>query len=607
MPNHNDSSQYDSRFLKMLESLGKYAVWFKRIAYCIAAAGLIYAAVRIGIILTRLNRNGWSFQNNSTQISVEEPDFDEALAAWSELDYPKAESLFRSSVASSDRKNGIGSLESAAINQKLGAMYLEMGKYNQAYECLNNAYVSFREQLGEKDGNTILALGQIAIYDIKSGNVEKGFATLNDLYDHATYFWYKIQIAQMLAQCNTELGNYEKAIEWYDVLGPLYYEFEIKNLERVNLLNDYGTLMITVGNYQEAVRSLSSAVTEWKELDLEEDITIANVYSNLAQAYAWCGDREQAIETHKKALAIKKGLFGENSIHVAMSYDAISVMFAAMHDTDSQKAYLETALGIAEKTVGENHMCTAVIYLDLGNYYQQEREMEQAVACHLKSLEIQKNILGQNSVNTILIYEAIANDYRELQMTDIGIENVDHAIEIAESLYGRENLYSAHSYITAAWLYADAGNCDKAMQLAKMAVDICDRQKSNAGITRPYAYQTVGYVSLKQNNPAIAVKYLSKAKTLYENISVQTTLEIATTLIFLSDAYQAESDGENSLLCLIEADELLVNCFGAEDQKEQIAARLHLLYDAENLNQSFDSWYHQRKTEYYEKQEDKQE
>lgn len=595
--NHSDN------LLNTLSKVEKHAKRFQWIAYGIAAIAFILVGIKIISTISHLEDRGWSFKNNTTEITLDSPAYESAMNAWAKMDYAEAETLFHMALDASDNQNGTGSLESAAIGQKLGALYLEMGKYSEAYERLNNAYVSFQGRLGDSDGNTIIARGQVAIYDIKMGNIERGFATLNDLYDNATYFWHKIQISQMLAQCNTELGNYKKAIEWYDLLGSLYYQFEIKNLGRVNLLNDYGVLMITVGNYQEAVNSLSSAAETWAELNLSDDATIATVYSNLAQAYAWCGEMEQVTETSKKALAIQKQLFGESSIHVAMSYEQLSHVYHTIGDYATQKEYLETALEIANNAVGENHMCTAVIYLSLGNYYKNIQNMEEAVQCHQHSLEIRKNILGTNSINTITVYEAIADDYRELGNLDVGIENANYAISIAETLYGRENLYTAHSYITGAWLYADAGNSEKAIQLAMMAIDICDRQKTNSGITRPYAYQTAGYVYLKDNNLSESIKYLAKSRLLYRDIHADTTKEIINTLLFLSDAYQKAEDYENSTYCLLEADTLLENNTDAQILSDLVSKKLHELYDEIEPGIVFDEWYKQKEEEYTAKRE----
>lgn len=593
MNKKNNPSQLN-KISNTLNIVEKYAKLFKRVVMLITTTILIVVVVMIIVKINHLKNNGWSFNNKTTEITISESKYSEAIAAWEIYDYINAEAYFKAALESSDEKNGTGSLESAAISQKLGALYIDMGKYKPALECLNSAYVTFKSELGNEDGNTIIALAQIAILDIKTGNTGKGFSTLNDLYDTATYYWYKIQISQMIAQCNTDLGNYKKAIEWYDVLGNLYYQFDIKNIGRVNLLNDYGVLMITVGNYSEAIQSLSSAVSSWSELGLDEDLTLANVYSNLAKSYALAGQNEESTESIKKSLEINKKLFGEHNIQTAMSYAALSYSYGASNNKDLQKEYLDNALSIAIDTVGENHMCTASIYLDLGDYYRSEKNIDKAIECHKKALEIQKNILGLNSVNTISIYEALGDDYRDNRQYALGIENANYAMEISESLLGRENLYSAHSYITAAWLYSDSGDFEKAIQLATMATEICDRQKDDAMVVRPNAYQTSGYVYLNNHDYDNSIKYLVKAKTLYEEGQDIGGKNTCNTLIFLGEAYLLKEDYSNSFISLYEAQRIVDSSSILEDEKKIIESRLKELHSLQSPELDYEVWLNEK-------------
>ena len=589
MRDSHDRKQSES----LTDTLTKVGGVFKHISWilrAVFAVVLVVIGIQTGLTIKHIHDMGWSFKNNAAEIEITEKEYDDAMNCWAALDYIGAEKCFAKALKSSDEKNGTGSVESAAISQKLGALCLEEGKYNEAYDLLNNAYVTFKKEFGEADGNTIIARGQIAVYDIKKGNFESGLATLNDLYDKATFFGHKIQISQMIAQCNTELGNFKKAIEWYDVLGKLYYQFEIKNLGRVNLLNDYGILMMTIGNYQEAVLSLTNAVSTWEELELQEDNTIAKVYSNLAQAYAWNHQWDLAEEAQEKALGIEKKLYGNNNIYVALSYNSLSRVYGAMNNAAKQKEYLDEALEMALNTVGKNHMATAAIYYDLGEFYSNAGEFDKAAENHTEALEIRKNILGNDNINTVHIYEALTEDNRQLHQYEKSIENAEYAIKISEGLYGRENLYSAHSYITAAWCYSDSGNHERASQLAQMAIAICDRQKNNAGTTRPYAYQTMGYVYLNNSDFENAEKYFEKAIQLYQDSQGPQEENIAAAYLLLSDAYLGTEDFNNCLKSLVEAKNILAENEHQDRITKDLDSRLHGLYNMADTDLDYNMW-----------------
>lgn len=588
--NDGSSQSHTDDLLDTMGNISKYAVWIKRIIYIVVAIVLIVVGISVVVNINKLHDKGWSFTDDSAEVIVDNSDYDTAMDYWEDMDYQNAEIYFKKAINTSERDLGTASPTTAAISQKFGALYLEMGRYEEAYELLNSAYVSFKNEYGESDGNSVIAKAQIAVYYIKKGDFEQGFSILNDLYDNTSYVNYKLQICQMLAQCNVEMGKYDKALEWYDLLGKLYYDFDINNLSRVNLLNDYGVFMLTIGNYSEAEQSLTSAVDTWDQLGLQNDTTIANVYSNLAQVYAFQNRRDDAASCSQKAMEIQKQLFGEGSIHEAMSYEALSYVYKAEGDTETQKKYLDTALKYALESVGENHMCTGLIYSDLGDYYKSENDYEQAVLFHEKALEIRKNILGIESVNTIFVYETLSEDYRLLSEYEKGIENADYAVEISERLYGRENLYSAHSYITAAWVYSDAGEDEKALSYARMALDICDRQKTNAGVTRPYSYQTTGYVYYNLKDAENSVKYYKKAITLYESLTGDNQRNIASSYVFLSDAYMIDNNVTETFAALYHAKNEIKD-YPIKEMNELIENKIEKLYNSQNEDISFDEWY----------------
>lgn len=533
---------------------------------------------------------GWSFSKNTAEIEVNEPDYELAMKAWEELDYVNAETHFDNALKSSDSKNGTGSLESAAISQKYGAFSLEEGKYDKAYELLNSAYVTFKKELGDSDGNTIISKGQIASYDIHMGRVEEGFASLNDLYDTTTYVSYKLQICQALAQCCIHMQDYKKAVVWYDVLGSLYSQLGVTTPLIVNFINDYGCLQMDIENYPAAIEALEGAKSKWDELNVPEDETLANVYFNLAQAYACDNQDAKAIETMNKALEIRKRLYGENNILVAMSYDFMAQSYGIMCDQETEKKYLDDALKIALDTVGENHMATAIIYLDMGEYHRQTGDLDKAVECHKHALEIRKNILGVNNINTVMVYEALANDYRESGQNELAAENVERAIKITEELYGRDRIYTAHTYITAAWIYSDMGDHDKAMKLAETALGICDRQRDVAGLNRAYAYQTVGYVDLGSGDYENAIKYFEKAKGLYTEVEGESSSSVLTTVYFIGKAQYKNGDTDQAFKTLVDARDKLIDTDLHKDLLEFVDNALRELYEVTAPGIDYDKW-----------------
>lgn len=566
----------------------------RKIIYIATALIIIGAAVFIFIKLKRMERNGWSLKKEAKEITINAPEYTLALTYWEDMDYPRAEALLKNILNKVNQKSGSASLESAAISQKLGALYLEEGKYEDAYEFLNDAYVTFNKKLGQTDGNTIIAQAQIALYDFKKGNIESAFATYNKLYDTTKYIPYKIQICQMLAQCYTDLGRYQAAFNMYDILGEYYSQFEIFNSDRVKLLNGYGVLMITVCEYSEAIKCLNGAVDTWKSLQLEDESLLATLYTNLAKAYMFLGNHQDALTYQAKAIETLERIYGNMNIHVAIAYDALSENFCMNNDTQMRKEYLDKALSIALSTVGENHAATAQIYDNLGQYYRDTHDYPSAINCHDKALEVRKNILGINNVNTINIYAALAEDYRLSGRPEAGLTNITTAIGISEKLYGRENLYSAVNYIIAALLYSDLNEYENASQYAQMALDICNRQPDNSGAIRAYAHQAYGYVCKKHDDNINAVKYLAKAADLYQNELTDNTKNILETLLLLANSHLALGNKDLCASTLLDAQAIIDAPTTVSETslfQLEISSLFNDLYSQSGSNLDFDSWF----------------
>ena len=581
------------------ETLEVIRVFAKRVGLI----SIVVAVIVIGIIIAksvkRLHNTGTTFVNKTTQIQITEPEYTLGMEKWADYDYEGAEVQLSKALESSIATRGKTAIETAGIGQKLGALYLEEGKYEEAYECLSNAYVTFRDILGEEDGNSIIAKAQICVYDIRSGNVERGFSELSDLYNTASYFKHKLDILQLQTQCYVQMGNYRMADDLYKLMASFYEQMNIRNMSLVNMLNDYGVLKLTVGNYQAAVESFSVAISVWGELGIQEDMTLATLYSNLAQAYAFLDKKDLSLKCCEMALSIQKRLFGEKGIHVAMSKASLAGAYAALDDIDMQEKQLKEALEMAIDAVGKNHACTATIYKELGDYYYSMGIADKAIECHENALEIRKNILGMDNQNTLFILDSLALDYRKKGEYDEAIEHANTEVKISEEMYGRENLYTARGYVTSAWIYSDMGMHDEATKLANTAVSICDRQKKNAGILRAYAHQTMGYAYLNASMYDDASKYLEKSRILYESMGAMNGIDYVGTLQLLSDARLALGEYDSCFIALDKAWEIATAIGEGKGghQAEEIRKRLRELYEKDNQdpNLSFEDWLSQRR------------
>lgn len=492
--NHDNESVWD-KFSNMMDTL---TLWVNRICNIATIAIPVVLIAAVALLLIRFYHNGWSFFNKQTEISIDNPYYETGMRLWEELDYRKAAENLHTALEQISRSEGKGSQEAAAVSQKLGSLYLELGRYEESYELLNSAYVTFYNKLGAEDGNTVIAKCQISVYDIRTGNAERGYAALYDAFDETKYISYKLQIAQMIAQCHMLQSNYKEALQWYKQLETTYQNTGFSGPGLVSYYNDYGVLMIKLGEYEQALEYLITAVQQWQSLDVTDDLTIANIYANMAKAYALYGQYENAITYGKKGLSALQTLGLTENIQVAKAYENLAAAYGDMQRPDMEIEYLEKALDIAIATVGENHEVTAEIYNAIGTYHLNGKEVRQAIENYQKSLEIRKNLIGKNNPTTAAVYQNLAKCYNCMEQYEKSMENAREAVAICESIYGRDNIHTGQSYINMAWIDEQMGNEEDASRFVRIVLDMIDRHKSIDNEMTAQVYLTAGDIYLEQ-------------------------------------------------------------------------------------------------------------
>lgn len=471
-----------------------------------------------------LKANRWSFHDNSTVIQVDCQEYAEGLACLDQLDYIEAEKKLKEAYEIMQTATGAFSLETAEVSAKLGEMYLEIGRFEESLDLLNSAYVIFRDQLGEENGKTILAKCQIGVYDIRTDNAERGFAALNDAFNQATYVGDKLMVSRLLARCNTELGNYQKAIEWYRLFDIQSKSFGLSDPVAMELCNDYGDLLVLVGDYESASSLYQNALAHWKTMGEEENLSLSTIYLKQAKVKAFQGNIAEAEQLVLQALELRKRLVGRENIYTAMAYESAASVYAAMGNHELQYDYLREALQVVQNTVGQNHAATAIVWLELGDYYYTEAKYQDSIESYYRALEIRKNILGVQNINTVTIYNHLAEDYLRLGDYEAAEENVQAAMKICQNAHNTDNPHAVGLLCTMAELYTFTDNGQKAKTYADAALDICNRYLTKDNVIYANVLATEAFVNMANGDRNQALEYYRKAQLIYEASKAQENL-----------------------------------------------------------------------------------
>jgi len=547
---------------------------------------VLFCVISGALFLVRIENNGWSIFNNRTEITIDNRYYAAALERWNELDYLAAETNLLAARDEESEEKSQSSLEVAKINQNLGVLYLDIGRYEESYELLNSAYTSYRNKLGDTDNQTILAKCQIHLYDIRTGNVERGFAGFNEAYDHMKTISYKMQICQMLAQSNMRLGNYKAAERWYNLLADWYVNMTgTGNSSAVNLANDVGVLMHELGEYENALGAYTSALNWWSSYAMCEDTVIANVYSNMAVTYAALNRTDEAIEAATKSFEIYKNLFGEKNAYIAVNYQSLGNLYGMLQQPEKKLEYLNLALETAIEAFGENHALTAVTYSSLSDHYSYCGDLNMAIALAEKALEIRKNLLGRDSLLTSEVYIQISSIYSAAGECDRAVDAAIEAIEINESLFGRDNINTASAYLQAAWAYSGAGGHERATELARRGLDINRRMLPDGGAGLAYAYMTLGYVLGESGSYDEAELNLKKAVLCYTGLGGELHTAVGNAYCYLGGVYEKQGNYTEALAAYLKTYEIYPS------GEAKIMERLMRLHETLGIDVPFEQWF----------------
>lgn len=368
--------------------------------------------------------------------------YNEGLYNWKRLDYNRAE---RDILAARDEISEHISqydIEVARINNSLGCLYLDMGKYEQAYEYLNKALVTFNDKFDDSSIETRSVMFSIAQYDYCMGNYERSIQTIQSILDITDVKKDKAVIAALKhyqASIYDSLGKYEKAVSIYQQVGDLYKEIwndgkltdeladytvssgvsKSKNDERNNAIkwilrtgNELGVTYIHLEQYDAAGEILMSCINLCKEnvyIGIQ-NLTASELYMNLAIAQGKLGKDKEAIENIDKAMRIQRKLFDYNGNYPGLVevYDVYAELLMEQNDYDGAEKYVEMSLALARDSFGENHPLTASAYNMLGVFWYESGKYADAVKAFSSSIEIRKNILSVDHPDTARYYINLA-------------------------------------------------------------------------------------------------------------------------------------------------------------------------------------------------------
>lgn len=260
-----------------------------------------------------------------------EAQLDMATVEISEENYDIAESLLKTSLASTSGKRNEVQVLQARILRKLGTLE------------------------AERDHN-----------DLAIQWVDKAIAILERLPKTT-----KADLAQLLADRGRYVYRSGRIADAEQTLRAAVAQLDPRNADESRVLvgvrADLGVVLNALGRFDAAIPLLQANVDSNRSVLGDQHPTLANSLHQLASALRQSGDEQAAVPVFQDALALYERNYGEGHNYVAVALTGLGQSLSGVSRHDEAVAALVRAQAIYAKTLGPSHTHSVVATIALAN------------------------------------------------------------------------------------------------------------------------------------------------------------------------------------------------------------------------------------------------
>ena len=384
--------------------------------------------------------------------------------------YTDAESLFLKSLPTLATVYNASSVEYTMRFKILAEMYVEMGNYVYA-KSMNDAVMAyFKGTKGEKDREYLICLNNDARISQGQGDYANALNTFQKLLEiHASII--SMDTADYVTTLNNTAeayrltGNYKDAMLLLDKGITLASITHNDELGLANMYSNLGLCYKNVGDYKLAEEVNDKAIAIYQKLKLENSPDYSTTLNNQAELYRNLGRYKQALDLLKQVLFIREQSIGTKHQNYANALNNLALLFFDMGLYDEAEPKLLEAKTIYKETLGENHPFYANCLNSLAMLYMQLRRYKEAEVLKLEAIRIMKNTVGENHERYAYFLGGTISLYDALGKYDKAIENTMKANDIIKAKFGDQHIAYMDGLFNLAYLYTKTKNYKKAQEL----------------------------------------------------------------------------------------------------------------------------------------------
>ncbi len=394
--------------------------------------------------------------------------YETGLENWRRLDYARADRDITAAREAISGEVSQSEVEVAKVNNSLGCLYLDMGKYEDAYDYLNAAFVTIRDAYGEESLAARAVRFSIAQYQCQTGDLDGALRELQYIIDYSdpeTEQSVLASVGHLQARILVAQGSYDdalaaldKVLDLYDGIvqdGALVEELadyandpELSQSEKdayttavrwiAQTYNSIGEVYNLMGQSDKALEALQTGLA----LCLDnvyigtKNLVTSRLYQNLAVAEGALGQTSQAFADVDLAMRIQLNLFDFEGVYPGLVdvYDAYANLLAADAKDGEALDYYDKAIDLAITSYGENHPQVAAACGAKAAYLLAKGDSEAAAVLFERAIEVRRNMLIESHPDTARLYLGLAQARAALGEAQAGSEAAQMARDLAVRL-----------------------------------------------------------------------------------------------------------------------------------------------------------------------------
>ena len=370
----------------------------------------------------------------------------------------------------------------ASFMETIGAVYRNLGLYNESEPLVRKALEIRENQLGPEDLQVAQSLMGLALLFEKQGKYpeaeefsqrsieiqEKSLKSDHPDIAKSLHLLGRIYYRQIKFDATTKL--YKRALEIREkALGP-------NHLDVAESLNDLGALHYFQSQFDEAEQYYLRA------LDIRESVLgsdhpdVGLTLNSLGGLYLWLGRYDEAEPLYERALAIRQKTLGPDHPEVANSYNNIAILHHHQKNYAEAEKYYKISLEINKKSLRENHPATAGNMEDLAALCHVMGRTDEAEALYVQVLPMMEKAYGSDNPELVSVLDSLTLIYIEQGNYRQAEEYTLRALNIMQENFGPSHPRTARSLSNIGYFYYKTGKYDEAAKQYKGAVSILEKE-----------------------------------------------------------------------------------------------------------------------------------